>query len=316
MVKIDLITGFLGSGKTTFIKMYAEFLLKKGYKIGILENDFGAVNVDMMILQKLAGENCELEMISGACDKDCHKRRFKTKLISMAMRGFDRIIVEPSGIYDIDEFFDTLHEPPLDNWYEPGNVITIVDGAMGAMDTDLSGSADFIASAQIACGGKIILSKCGQASADEIENTVNYLIQRGEKCHCGKDFKKRIIKKDWNEFTDKDFEEISTCGYNSDSYLDEITRRSIDSGNFQSVYFMNKKIPFEELEKKLKKMLADQTCGKIFRIKGFVLNKDNKWFQINCTKKNFTFEPIENGQEVFIVIGENLNKDIIENYFE
>ena len=42
MVKIDLITGFLGSGKTTFIKKYAKYLLDKGMSIGILENDFFA----------------------------------------------------------------------------------------------------------------------------------------------------------------------------------------------------------------------------------------------------------------------------------
>ena len=47
MVKIDLITGFLGSGKTTFIKKYAKYLIDQGLNIGILENDFGAVNVDM-----------------------------------------------------------------------------------------------------------------------------------------------------------------------------------------------------------------------------------------------------------------------------
>ena len=51
MVKIDLITGFLGAGKTTFLKKYAEYLIAKGQNIGILENDFGAVNVDMMLLQ-------------------------------------------------------------------------------------------------------------------------------------------------------------------------------------------------------------------------------------------------------------------------
>lgn len=38
MVTIDLITGFLGSGKTTFIKKYAEYLMNKGLNIGILEN--------------------------------------------------------------------------------------------------------------------------------------------------------------------------------------------------------------------------------------------------------------------------------------
>ena len=52
MVKIDLITGFLGSGKTTFIKKYAKHLIDKGDNIGILENDYGAVNVDMMLLEE------------------------------------------------------------------------------------------------------------------------------------------------------------------------------------------------------------------------------------------------------------------------
>ena len=47
--KVDLVTGFLGAGKTTFIKKYARYLLDKGCKIGVLENDFGAVNVDMLI---------------------------------------------------------------------------------------------------------------------------------------------------------------------------------------------------------------------------------------------------------------------------
>ena len=55
MVKIDLITGFLGSGKTTFLKKYAKRLMEQGQNIGILENDFGAVNVDMMRLQELEG---------------------------------------------------------------------------------------------------------------------------------------------------------------------------------------------------------------------------------------------------------------------
>ena len=64
MVKIDLITGFLGSGKTTFIKKYAKYLIDQGLNIGILENDFGAVNVDMMLLQDIAGEKCTLEMVA------------------------------------------------------------------------------------------------------------------------------------------------------------------------------------------------------------------------------------------------------------
>ena len=129
MVKIDLITGFLGAGKTTFMKKYASYLIKQGLNIGILENDFGAVNVDMMLLQELEGAHCELEMIAGGCDAETHRRRFRTKLIAMGMCGYDRVLVEPSGIFDPDEFFDILRDEPLDQWYEIGNIIALVDAS-------------------------------------------------------------------------------------------------------------------------------------------------------------------------------------------
>ena len=116
MIQVDLITGFLGSGKTTFLRKYARYWINQGVKIAILENDFGAVNVDRMLLQDLEGDYCGVEMIAGGCDKDCHQRRFRTKLISLSMQGYKRVLIEPSGIYDVDEFFDTLYDEPLDQW--------------------------------------------------------------------------------------------------------------------------------------------------------------------------------------------------------
>ena len=83
MVQVDLITGFLGSGKTTFLRRYVQYLVAQGHSVCILENDFGAVNVDAMLLQDLIGEHCDIETISGGCDCDTHQRRMRTKLISM-----------------------------------------------------------------------------------------------------------------------------------------------------------------------------------------------------------------------------------------
>ena len=103
MVQVDLITGFLGAGKTTFLRKYVHWLNARGQRVCILENDFGAVNVDVMLLQDLLGDNCDIETISGGCDCDTHQRRMRTKLISLAMQGFDRVLVEPSGIFDVDE---------------------------------------------------------------------------------------------------------------------------------------------------------------------------------------------------------------------
>ena len=130
MVQVDLITGFLGAGKTTFLRRYVRYLVAQGHNVCILENDFGAVNVDAMLVQDLLGPNCDLETISGGCDCDTHQRRMRTKLIAMAMRGFDRVVVEPSGIFDVDEFFDVLRDDPLDRWYHIGNVIAIVDAML------------------------------------------------------------------------------------------------------------------------------------------------------------------------------------------
>ena len=56
MVQVDLITGFLGSGKTTFLRRYVQHLVAQGHSVCILENDFGAVNVDAMLLQDLIGD--------------------------------------------------------------------------------------------------------------------------------------------------------------------------------------------------------------------------------------------------------------------
>ena len=305
MVKVDLITGFLGSGKTTFIKKYAQYLIDQGYRIGIIENDFGAVNVDMMLLQDLESENCELEMVAGACDKDCHQRRFKTKLISMGMRGFDRVLVEPSGIFDVEEFFDVLHEEPLTNWYEIGNVITVVDAML---EENLSEDAEFILASEVANAGIVLLSKAQEAAETDIERTKAHLNKAMESVHCDRQFEKEIFAKDWNKLSDADFKKIQSAGYVGADY----EKKDIaEEDAFQSLYFMNLTMPVEKLEEKVKQIFNDKECGNIFRIKGFMQTKSDQWIELNATHQNITIQPIKEGQEIFIVIGEKLNKEKI-----
>ena len=52
MIKVDLVTGFLGSGKTTFITEYAAALVEEGEKTAIIVNDYGAINVDRLLLEE------------------------------------------------------------------------------------------------------------------------------------------------------------------------------------------------------------------------------------------------------------------------
>lgn len=309
MVKIDLITGFLGAGKTTFIRKYAKYLMDKGLSIGILENDYGAVNVDMMLLQDMSGDNCELEMVAGGCDYDCHRRRFKTKLISMGMCGYDRVIVEPSGIYDVDEFFDVLHEEPLDNWYEIGNVITIVDSKL---DNDMSVHSDYMLACQLADAGSVILSRRKEADKSDIDNTIVHLNNALKNVRCSRVLDKEIICKDWDTFTEKDYEKILNSGYVMENYTKLFSQ---DDEGFQSVYYMNKKFTKDELQKIIKEVMDDKKCGNIFRVKGFMKISDNSWIQLNATHNEIRIEPIDKGQEVIIIIGEELDKQRLDKHF-
>ena len=309
MIKIDLITGFLGSGKTTFLKRYAEYLLGRGHKIGILENDYGAVNIDMLLLSGLEGDNCVLEMVAGACDSDCHRRRFKTKLIALGMSGCDRVIVEPSGVFDIDEFFDVLYEPPLDHLYEIGSVIAVADADLSS---ELSNGADYLLASQTANAGAVVLSKTQLVSDEERESAIEHIEAALKKVKCDKNVRDIIISKDWSSLTDDDFERIMNCGYETSSF---VKRGSTDSLGFGSVYIMNESFTREELLKTSKAVFADSECGNVFRIKGFSRCHDG-WLEFNATSKSAEIRPSKYGQEIVIIIGENLNKDKIQSNFD
>ena len=249
------------------------------------------------------------ELMNLAADKDCHRRRFKTKLIAMGMRGLDRVIVEPSGIYEADEFFDVLREEPLDNWYEIGSVITIADACL---DTNLSEASDYLLASQLSEAGIVLMSRCQEATKQELEDTLKHLEAVQKKFHCHRMTKPEIIMKDWSELTDEDMERIANSGYEPDSH----EKLWFDKDKaYTSLYFMNMKLPDNAMEDAVSRLMSDSKCGRIFRVKGFMQNAEGKWLELNATHKNITVKPIERGQAVFIVIGEGLDKEHIDGYF-
>ena len=309
MVQVDLITGFLGSGKTTFLRQYVQYLVKQGHNVCILENDFGAVNVDAMLLQDLIGDNCDLETISGGCDCDTHQRRMRTKLISMAMRGFDRVVIEPSGIFDVDEFFDLLRDEPLDRWYTLGNVIAIVDALL---ESELSPQADYLLASEAAHAGMVVMSRSQLAAPGQPQAVLAHLNRALETCHCARRFGDDVLCKDWAALTDADFAAIDGCGSRQASYV----KLHFDEHEaFTSLYFLEVGRTVAQLEAAAKTLLQDTQYGHILRIKGFIPEGDG-WVELNAARDAMTVHPIPNGQEVLIVIGEGLDKAGIESVIQ
>ena len=81
---------------------------------------------------------------------------------------------------------------------------------------------------------------------------------------------------------------------------------------YSSLYFMNIKTTASQLSKQVAKIFRDQNCGNVFRIKGFI--NDDNWLELNATRHEIAINSIKQGQEIIIVIGENLNHDLIEKY--
>ena len=303
-IKVDLITGFLGAGKTTFLLRYARYLIAQGLKIGILVYDHGSVNVDLPILKELRSENCELETIAGACDPDCHRRRFRTKLIAMAMSGYDRVMIEPSGVFDMDEFFDTLQDAPLDRRYEVGNVITIIDADL---EENSSEEEDFFLASQAACAGSVVLSKVQLASPADIERTLCHLRRAEDRIKARPTPDDQILIKDWGDLTEEDFKALMNCGYRLPDYVKTIAGMQTE---FQSLPFLDIPLDGASLPAKTDQLFHNPQFGRIIRVKGF-FRDGQKWYQLNATAQRTHIEEVPETRSAITVIGSGLNENEI-----
>ena len=304
MFPVDLITGFLGVAKSTLLLRYALLSLRQGNLIGNLLYHYGAVNVDMPLLQELREANCELEMLAGGCDADCHRRRFRTKLIAMSMSGYDRVLIEPSGVFDMDEFFDTLCEPPLDKRCEPGNVIAVVDAGL---EEDAAPEEDFFLASQVSCAGCVLLSRCRQTDAGATARTLAHLRRAAEQIH-GPDLPdERILAKDWDELDDADWARLASCGSRPPDYMKTIAG---DESGFQALSFLDLPLEGEALREKTAALFRERRYGRILRVKGF-FREGAHGYQLNATADTFRVTEVPPCRGALLVIGSGLDEDAI-----
>ncbi|MCL2517074.1 MAG: hypothetical protein FWF15_00795 [Oscillospiraceae bacterium] len=132
ITKVDLITGFLGAGKTTYIKRYIEYFRREGKTFAVIENEYGMAGIDSMIL---AESGVFVRELSGGCICCALKTNFHDVLLSFGGL-YDRIIIEPSGIFDPSDFFMIMESSAVSAVCEYGCMVTVVDPAMEEMMTD------------------------------------------------------------------------------------------------------------------------------------------------------------------------------------
>ena len=151
-----------------------------------------------------------------------------------------------------------------------------------------------------------------EVSEETAKAAIEHVNRALEAAHCDRRLEEDdVICKNWDDLTEEDFQKIASCGYRTESY-EKMNFEEKDV--FQSLYFLELPITREKLEAVAKELLADDSYGHIFRIKGF-LEEDGSWIELNATQRSFTVSPIPCGQSVLIVIGEGLLKEKIERMF-
>ena len=89
-----------------------------------------------------------------------------------------------------------------------------------------------------------------------------------------------------------------------------------DSNSFKSIFFFHVKTDVNKLEDTIKRIFDDSKNGRLIRLKGFIQNTDGSWLEVNATSRMVNISRISVGQELFILIGENLNQDRIGGYWD
>lgn len=105
-IQLYLFTGFLGAGKTTFLKRTIELL--KGHKIGIIMNEFGEIGVDGVLLREQGLEVNEINNGSVFCS--CLKGAFVDALVTYSELPIEYLFVESSGMADPSNIEQLLRE--------------------------------------------------------------------------------------------------------------------------------------------------------------------------------------------------------------
>ncbi len=169
MTKIDVISGFLGAGKTTFIKKLLDEALS-GEKVVLIENEFGEIGIDAGFL-KDAG--IEIREMSQGCICCSLVGDFETALKEViATYTPDRVIIEPSGVGKLSDVMKAVQDASQNLAVQLNSAVTIVDAQKCKMY--MKNFGEFFNN-QVQFAGTVVLSRTDVAEHEKVEKDVELI---------------------------------------------------------------------------------------------------------------------------------------------
>ena len=176
MTKIDIISGFLGAGKTTLIKKLLKEALN-GTKVVLIENEFGEIGIDGGFLKE---SGIEITEMNSGCICCSLVGDFETSLKQvMDQYAPERILIEPSGVGKLSDVMKAIQNiaEGSENM-ELNSAVTVVD--VSKAKVYIKNFGEFFLN-QIENAGTIILTRTDKADQKKIEEAVALIREHNEK---------------------------------------------------------------------------------------------------------------------------------------
>lgn len=270
MVKIDIISGFLGSGKTTLIKKILRYCVAVGEQVVVIENEFGEVGIDGELLQK---EGFTVYELAHGCICCTLKTDFATTLWEIVTKiKPDRVIFEPSGIFIPTEIISLLESPDLAARCELNSLLTVVD----CVNFQKMANHNFyFFEKQLQAASTLVLSKIQLVAQPEVEQITAALRQYNDRA--------AIIAEVWDDwdaqapgkFLDRDLQAIGGALIRDEAAATGHDHHDHeDAHGFDNIGFQTRKAYSRTEVSALLKRLSNPEFGTVLRAKGWLRGAD------------------------------------------
>ncbi|MBS6646448.1 MAG: GTP-binding protein [Clostridiaceae bacterium] len=175
MTKIDIISGFLGAGKTTFIKKLLEEAIA-GEQVVLIENEFGEIGIDGGFLKN---SGIEIREMNSGCICCSLVGDFGKSLEEVLVKYKpERVIIEPSGVGKLSDVMKAVRDVAANLDVVLNSAVTIVDAAKCKMY--MKNFGEFFNN-QIENAGTIVLSRTDVADAKKVQMDVELIREHNPK---------------------------------------------------------------------------------------------------------------------------------------
>lgn len=355
MTKIDIVSGFLGAGKTTLIKK----LLKEALadtKTVLIENEFGEIGIDGGFLKE---SGIEIKEMNSGCICCSLVGDFGTSLKEVLKTyAPERILIEPSGVGKLSDVMRAVQNVIDEKDVVLNSAVAVVDASKCKMY--IKNFGEFFVN-QIAHAGTIILSRTGNISEEKLNTCIALIREHNDKA--------TIVTTPWNELDGKDIldtiegakdleaellkeimeqhehdeeeehhhhhdhDENCTCGCHDHDHEhhhdhdenctcgchDHDHHHHHHADEVFTSFGMETAATYtkEDIEEILKALDDEETYGIVLRAKGMVADKEGGWIY-------FDYVPEESNVRAgkpdvtgkFCVIGSKLKEDALKKLFE